>query len=290
VRSDRFPPVAAEQDGEGAARAMILAPALLIPLLLVAPPAARGAAPPDVKERRTIHLLIKDLADAKHEVRAEAERKLKQIGPRAVADLILVVDGRHVMVTTMLPDKRRAARARAVRVLGAIGGEPAERRLIRALGDPTELVKRAAIGALGAMRCNAAAKELVKLLSDEKAVIVNDVLLALGAIGDRSAVQPILGILTDPQTLKGKYEDAAHVSQMRGSAAFALGMIGDPAAVPALLGALRDDDVRVRRLADLALRKMSGHSVGFDAKAPAAKRNRAAKAWDVFWKRKQEKK
>ena len=254
-------------------------------LLLCTSP-ARGADDPDVKERRTRHLLIRDLGDKKLAVRVEAERKLKKLGESAVPDLILALDGRHIAVSTMAAGKREMARARAASVLGALGGERAAKHLIKALDDKTTLVKRGAINALGAMRCKEAVPKLLKLVSGKDAVLASDSILALGAIGDKSAGKDVLAVFTGRDALKKRYKNDADVSRVRCVAAFSLGMLGDTAAVPALLAGLRDTDAKVRRHADLALRKMSGRTLGFKADAPEPERERTAKAWDAWWKAK----
>lgn len=255
-------------------------------LLLCIAPAARAADDAAVRERRVLHLLIRDLADKKHDVRVEAERKLKQLGKSAIPDLALAVDGRHVAVSTMPPDKQEIARARAASALGALGGKRAQKHLVKALDSRSKLVRRAAINALGEMQSKEAVPQLVKLASGDDSVAACDAILALGAIADKSAVKEVLALLTEHKALKERLKDDADVARLRGAAAFALGMIGDTAAVPALLAALRDANVGVRRHADLALRKMSGRDLHFKADAPAAARKRVAKAWDAWWRAK----
>jgi len=236
-----------------------------------------------VEERRVVHLLIRDLADKKPAVRAEAERKLTRLGEAAVDDLALALDGKHVAVTTMPAGRRDTARARAARVLGAIGGKRPARHLTAVLGDKSALVRRAAIAALGDMRHKPAVPELVKLAADPDAAVAAEAVRSLGAIGDPAAVKPLLALLTSPDALKKKYKTDAGVSLVRGNAAFALGMMGDTVAAPELLRALRDADARVRRHADLALRVMSGRKVGFKADGPTEERERAATVWDTWW-------
>ncbi len=260
-------------------------------LLFCLPVALRafGAEDPKVQERRTIHLLIRDLAAKKPAVRAAAERKLKQFGEKAAPDLILALDNRHIAVTTMPAERNEIARGRAARVLGAIGGKRAGKHLTGALADPSILVRRSVINALGEMRCKDAVPELLKLASDDSATIASDAVLALGAIRDKAAVKDVLKILNARQELKAKYKNDADVSRVRGAAAFALGMLGDTAAVDALLAVLRDPDAHVRRHANWSLILMSGRDLGFKADAPEAEREKAAKAWDAWWKAKRKK-
>jgi len=253
-------------------------------LLLAAAAAAWGAE--EVDARRERHLLIRDLGDTKFSARAEAEKRLVRLGEGAVPDLILALEGRHRAVTTMAEDRRDLARARAARVLGAIGGARAARHLLKALDGKTERVRDAAIGALGALRCKEAVPRLVKLLVSGGAAPAREAALALGAIGDRSAAKELVELLRDRVALEDRYRDGAAVSRVRSAAAFALGMLGDTSAVPALLGALRDPDLRVRTHANLALRKMSGRDLRFDPKAPAGEREKLARAWDAWWKAK----
>jgi len=243
--------------------------------------AAQGA-----KERRIVYLLIRDLADKKLTVRVEAERKLKLLGAKAAGDLILALENRHLAVTTMPAEKNEVARARAARVLGAIGGKRPALHLLKALGEKNALVKRGVIGALGDLRHKPAVPDLIKLSADANAAIAADAVRALGNIGGRSALKTLLGVLTSSGALKKKYKHAADVSLVRSAAAFALGMLGDTAAVRELLRALRDPDRRVRQHADLALRTMSGRNVRFKANAPEAERERAAKVWDAWWEAK----
>lgn len=233
-----------------------------------------------------MHLLIRDLADKKPGVQAEAERKLAQLGEQAVGALILALENKHLAVTTMQAGKNEVARARAARVLGAIGGVRPARHLMTALAQKNALVKRAVIGALGAMRHKPAAAELVALTADPNAATAADATRALGSIGGRPALKTLLGLLTSPAVLKKRHPHAADVALVRSAAAFALGMLGDVAAVPELLKALRDPEVRVRRHADLALRQMAGRSVGFKAAAPEAERERTVKVWEAWWEAK----
>jgi len=247
---------------------------------------AFGAEDPNVQERRTIHLLIRDLGDKKPAVRAEAERKLKQFGEKAAPDLILALDNRHIAVTTMPAERNEIARGRAARILGTIGGKRAGKHLTRALADPSTLVRRGAINALGEMRCKDAVPELLELASTGPPTVAGDAVLALGAIRDKSAVKGLLKILDAREGLRARYKNDADVSRIRGAAAFALGMLGDTAAVDALLAALRDPDANVRRHANWSLMLMSGRNLGFKADAPEAEREKAAKAWDAWWKAK----
>ncbi|MFH1730739.1 MAG: HEAT repeat domain-containing protein [Planctomycetota bacterium] len=239
-----------------------------------------------MQERRAVHLLIRDLADKKLTVRVEAERKLKLLGVKAAGDLILALENRHLAVTTMPAEKNEVARARAARVLGAIGGKRPAPHLMRALGEKNALVQRAVIGALGDLRHKPAVPDLIKLSADANAEVAAAAVRALGNIGDRAALKTLLGVLTSSGALKKKYDHDTDVSLVRSAAAFALGMLGDTAAVPELLKALRDPDRRVRQHADLALRAMSGRNVRFKASAPEAERERAAKVWEAWWEAK----
>jgi HEAT repeat protein len=240
---------------------------------------------PKVEERRRIHLLIRDLGDAKFATRAAAEKHLVALGDKALDDLVAALESRHRAVSTMAADRRDTARARAARALGGIGGDRAAQHLLAALGDNERLVRRAAITALGDLKHEPAAKELRALLDDDDPVIACDAARALGALGDRPAVSSLAWRLDNRAKLLTRYKDAAAVSRLRSAAAFALGMIGDAkGAAPALIRALRDADVQVRRHADLALRRLSGRNVGFKPDAPAARREPAVKAWEAYWK------
>lgn len=266
-----------------------IAAALLLALCAscVVAAAARGA--DDVEKRRQIHLLIRDLGDRKAAVRADAERRLEQMGDAAVPDLLLALENRHLAVTTMAAEANEVARARAAKVLGATGGARAGAQLVQALADKSALVRRAAAGAVGALRCKEAVPELLKLASGADPALAGDAVLALGSIGDKAATKELVGVLAGAAALKERYGDDDAVARVRSAAAFALGMLGDAAGVPELLRALRDGDARVREHADLALRKMSGKNLGFKADAPDAEREGVVKAWEALWQAKLEK-
>ena len=263
-------------------KALCLA-ALFVCLAALSALRASAAEDPAVLQRREIHLLIRDLGDKKPETRGKAEQRLAELGEKAAPDLILAVENRHIAVTSMEPDRNEFARARAARALGRIGGEQAAQPLIKALADRSTLVHLSAVDALGDMKCKAAVPELLRLSVSANPPAAAAAIRALGVIGDPSTARPLLDILTNAKTLKDRYKNDADVSPVRVAAAFALGLLGDRAAVPALLAGLRDVDTRVREHCDLALRKMSGRTVGFKADAPEPERDRAAGAWDAVW-------
>jgi HEAT repeat protein len=137
--------------------------------------------------------------------------------------------------------KSEAVRARAVEVLGEIGGEKAIRELINVVvGDDSEMVK------------SSAAKSIA--WADEKALRM--FLEKVEGVEVKGAAWVIVNYLL--KALKSKDKN------VRMHAAIALGRIGDDRAVPHLIEALEDKSPAVRRAASIAL-GMIGSSVAVDA-------------------------
>jgi HEAT repeat protein/PBS lyase HEAT-like repeat-containing protein len=252
------------------------------------------AADNDVKTRRAVHLLIRGLVEKdppewpkKSPPKwRKAEAELLKMGDKALPDLLLAVDNRHVAVTTMAADKNELARSRVARIAGKLGGARAGKHLVAALSDKSALIQCSAAQALGAMSHKSAVPELVKLTRGRNSLVVTTTVFALGRIGDRAAVKDLVALLKDRAGLAERYKDPVAADQVRAAAAFALGGAKDRSSVPALLAALSDESQGVRRSADLALRRLSGKNAGFRASAPERERNKAIRAWKRLWRNK----
>ena len=229
-----------------------------------------------------IRLLIRDLASPRLEMRADAERRLVLVGEPAVPQLVAAVQGNHPALAEN-PKRADFARGRAAKALGQIGGKDAVAALIAALDDSVALVRMSAMGALGDTKSPDAVEPLLALITDADASIASAAIMSLGSIGDKSTLDPIADILSDDETVNQRYKANEDRRLVRCAVAGALAKFDDTAAVPALLHALRNSEPRVRRHADLALRRLSGQNVGFDADASDEEREPAAKAWDGYW-------
>ncbi len=177
--------------------------------------------------------------------------------------------------------KNEAVRARAVEILGEIGGERAIRELINVvISDDSEMVKSSAAKSIAwadekalkmflekieGVKIKGATwvlvNYLIKALKSKDKNIRMHAAIALGRIGDDRAVPHLIDALNDKSPA------------VRRAAAIALGMIGNNAAVDALLKRLNDEDVEVRKaalesLTDLNLSKKDIEKVKESLKDP----------------------
>ena len=96
---------------------------------------------------------------------------------------------------------------------------------------------------------------------------------ALGKTGDARVVPHLLPLLDDSDLF------------VRMAVARLLGDLGALQAIPALIDTLDDDEVSVRESALDSLRKLSGQSIPFDAKARDGERAKRIKAWREWWEK-----
>ncbi|HUO05091.1 MAG TPA: HEAT repeat domain-containing protein [Candidatus Binataceae bacterium] len=122
--------------------------------------------------------------------------------------------------------------------------------LIQSIADPDLRVKIKAIDILGAREANTAVGPMSSLLflRSTEPIVKLHLVAALGRIGDAQGVEPVIQYLQEPEDERG-----------RGTAVFALGEIGSDKAAPLLDRVVAEDQsATVRRLAQEALRKISG--------------------------------
>jgi|Deesub1362B_J571_1020462.scaffolds.fasta_scaffold00705_10 HEAT repeat protein len=159
------------------------------------------------------------------------------------------------VIDIYLNSKSDMTRARALEVLGEIGGDRAIEILIKAiLNEEKEELRSAAAEAI-AWSDEKTLRLLVEKISGEKVkkapwALVNrlmDILkekdtslrinaaIALGRLGDKRAVKPLISVLKDSSV------------KVRNAAVIALGMIGDSSAINPLLSRLDDESIEVRK-------------------------------------------
>jgi len=226
--------------------------------------------------RAAAQLYTRQLGDPDASLRAEALRRLADLGTGALAEL-------HDAAESPDPEVRRVARALVDSALTGVDKELllavlrtiADRRLggvapdlLRVLPVCAELyVLPEAQAALVA----SARAEDIPLLREAVAGTEREArraaILALGAVLEEPALVELAPLLSDPD------EEARVV------AAWALANRGDRTALPAFAALLDAREERVRRRAVAALRHVSGETFGYASYAEAAKRAEGTAAW-----------
>jgi HEAT repeat protein len=140
-----------------------------------------------------------------------AGQALAEIGIKAAAPLL-----------TLVREGDPNLRARALQVLGLIGGDSAVEAMTTVIQDPDPSVRESAVTALWNIGGPKAGAGLVLALKDEDRLIRSRATRALGELGDARAVEPLLALLE-------KDDDA-----VKADAALALAKIAPARAVPGL--------------------------------------------------------
>ena len=117
--------------------------------------------------------------------------------------------------------------------------------LIRALDDPSALLRANATAVLGSMGDPDGLRAVTRMRSDDDADVRLTALYALGEMAGEGAVQPLLDALGSTDTAT------------RAAAVAMLASTGEPRGVPALMGALADPAPRVRYEAILGLASLA---------------------------------
>ena len=112
---------------------------------------------------------------------------------------------------------------------------------------------------------------LVEDLKHANAGIRLDAVYALGETGDRDVVPHLIPMLGDVDLF------------VRMATARMLEDLGAHSAVPSLIDALEDNQSAVREAAMVALRKITGKSMGFEPTAGVGERTKRVKAWRDWW-------
>lgn len=193
--------------------------------------------------------LVKALAYTKdRQVPADAAAALAALGAPAVEPLASVAR-----------DSRNPGRWYASEALSRVADPLAADALLAALGDGSDVVRKAAIAALGIIGDDRAVDPLLSVLADPADEARGAAIEALGALGDRRAVVPLIGELTGAWSgaaveALGRLGDvravepvsellfgSGHLARCR--AADVLGSLGDRRAVEPLIRALLDEDL-----------------------------------------------
>ena len=125
--------------------------------------------------------LIQNLYAPEKETRADATRKLINVGAPAVEGLL-----------ACLSDDLWFVRYRAAEALGAIGDPRSCGPLTAALADPKDHVRYMAAKSLGKMGVSGAKEQLVSLLDDENEYVRRITAQSLGLIGDGNDIALLL--------------------------------------------------------------------------------------------------
>ena len=224
--------------------------------------------------------LIQGLSDARFEVRWEARRSLRRLGPAVLEQLVdtLRVQDDEVrwaaaqillalpeppleqllpILDEMLDARDVAVRRRAVRALGTLSGPPVVAGLVRAARDADPVVRRSALSLLGAMGDLAALPELIALWPHEAD---EDARLAL-----LQALVSLDAPLAVPTLIDGL---AADTPEVRRVASELLADIGEPVVVP-LVEALNSRPAELDLVGALHVLERAGAGARASGHAPA---------------------
>ena len=251
--------------------------AVVMPLALVTPAAARGApvhqqtessktqSPQDAQQSAAaVAALIETLADANPAVRIAAVGSLGSLGdPRAIAALAKALredaDARvreaaarslgeiddHPAVPPLLEalkvERVAKVRVRIIESLGEIDDASAAPGVSVALRDGNVDVRRAAVQAVGQFKDPSVVPALLTMVRDPDAEVRRNVAEALGELEEASAVDALIGLTRDPDV------------EVRRNALESLSSFEDQRALPAFLAALRDSDPDARQHAAEAI-------------------------------------
>jgi HEAT repeat protein/beta-lactamase regulating signal transducer with metallopeptidase domain len=245
--------------------------AVVMPLALVAPAAARGA--PVFRQSEspktetvqgteqsaaTITALIETLRDSSPVVRSAAIGSLGSLGdPRAIAALAKALredtdarvreaaaralgeidDNRAVapLLEALKVERVANVRVKIIEALSEIDDTSAAQSVSAALRDANALVRRAAVNAVGELNDPSVVPALLTMLRDSDTEVRRNVAQALGQLEDASAIDGLIGMTRDAD------------AEVRGKALESLSQFEDQRALPAFLAALKDSDPDARQ-------------------------------------------
>jgi HEAT repeat protein len=179
----------------------------------------------------SVALLVKRMDDSELMVRAEATRRLGELG--GITHLELLLKALH--------DEKRFVRAEAARALGKLGEQVPIAPLVKALHDRDGSVRVAAAQALGMLGQRESQRDLTHALSDSWPPVREAAILALGKLREQVPLETFLPALQD----EDKFVRAAVLS--------VLGTLGESVPIEPLVAALGDVQKRVREAAIQAL-------------------------------------
>jgi hypothetical protein len=188
---------------------------------------------------------------------------------------------------------------RLIRILVAIGDDSIG-RVVDALSDPHPQVRKTMLRILSGIvddpdfgkdvdgwqrwyQIHKAAKDrrpgavgkVIPFLEDKDRRIRLEAIRTLGKLGHKQAVPALLALFS-----RQKAKDV-RIELVR-----SLAMIGDITAAPELINLLNSADPAMRAEAATALRFLTREMMGFDARAPAEKRDAAVRRWRRWWEKK----
>jgi len=243
-----------------ALRYLLIAIALLAPILLVVLIGSVSTSPPD----EATLLRIKVLEDDRYLENWELARYTKDPNPqvRLAAVSALGRIGREeggVNLVRALEDPDGDVRAAAAFGIGLLDDSTRTGGLLRALEDPVHGVRASVVEALGKVGNYKVTQRLLDMLDSPSPELRGEIALALGRLEDPTAIEPLMRLLEkDPE------------SGVRWKAAWALEKFHEDHVTQALVRALEDKDPMVAVLASRGLQKR-GEGFEWEAVLPALK-------------------
>lgn len=286
--------------------------------VLLAASAARAEQappPPDpvpLEDRVKITELIAELGSEDWDSRAEAEKKLVEIGKPAIEPL------KHEMETAKDPEVKVAAK----RILQKLGALPAAEMTDEQFEEMLELLRsQDGVSWYGhgkpyfylyqlnekpewneALKGKVLAPRLAKALDDESGNLKRNAAYLLGEMGATEQATAVAKLLKDEEAMTravaayslgkmGNPEVADVVvlalsdneAKVKCAAAIALENLPSAAAIEPLLGAMASDDAELRFQAYFSLRSLTGQAFRFNAYKGADERKASLKAIEDWW-------
>jgi HEAT repeat protein len=190
----------------------------------------------ELKDPRTVDLLLRALEDPDPALQGGAATVLGQLGDRRAA----------LPLIQLLRSGSPEIQERAAEALGSLGVADAVEPLIKSLEDGSPGVQVAAAKALGRLKDPRGRQSLLAALEKGQPDLRPAAAMGLGELADSAAVAPLISALRDES------------AETRAAAAIALGKIGDKAAVEPLLARLGDTSADVRAASAIGLGRLSG--------------------------------
>jgi HEAT repeat protein len=199
------------QDGDASVRAAAVRHLPADPADRIGPILAEALADGDGRVR---HAAMERLAGVSSADRQLAWSAVQQVRPEERSALLeafvrndkgLIVD----IAFEHLHSSDEDERALAIETVGWGASQASVEAAIRALGDPTTVVRRVAAGALGRLRDRSAVAALGNALGDPDAEVRSGAIRALGVIDDEAVLSYLVAALQDPD--QSVRETASHV-------------------------------------------------------------------------------